>query len=133
MGESTQEERRSAKRKDPNTPGGGSHGRFSAESATQRAQTRRRLAHLHGKLERLDVQVWSLAQLFSFIFFIVSKFTDLDGGKSNDIVRVCIREAQYTCSLLSSRVTQAYFFNIFEKTEVSTKLKEISAQNSTKW
>ena len=84
MGESTQEARRSAKRKDPNTPGGGgSHGRFSAESATQRAQTRRRLAHLHGKLERLDVQVWSLAQLFSFVFFKLSKYTDLHGGKIN--------------------------------------------------
>ena len=106
MGESTQEVRRGAKRKDPNTPGGGSLGRFSArfsaESATQRAQTRRRLAHLHGKLERLDVQVRSLAQLFSFVFFKVKKITDLHGGKNNDTVRVRVREEKYTYSLLSS-------------------------------
>ena len=105
MGESTQEVRRGAKRKDPNTPGGGSHGRFSAESATQRAQTRRRLAHLHGKLERLDVHVWSLAQLFSFVLIFKVKKSLIFMEEKSMTVRVAIREEHYTNSLLSSRIT----------------------------
>ena len=103
MGESTQEVRRGAKRKDPNSTGGGSHGRFSAESATQRAQTRRRLAHLHGELERLDVQVWSLAQLFVLIFKIENSLIFME--EKSMTVRVAIREEHYTNSLLSSRIT----------------------------
>ena len=43
------------------------------------------------------------------------------------------RDRVLTRKILVLQVRQACFFNIFEKTQGSTKVKEISAKNSMKW